>query len=401
MPVYTYKAIDLDAAEVSGELAADTPRQARDELRARGLTIRQVRPRPQRARAGFWQRRRARRHSRRIVAFTRDLSTLLGAGIPLIESIDTLIGPRSGPLKEVLLALREDVASGAGLAEAMERAQPYFDELSVSVTRVGESTGTLEVALERLADFKEHGLQLRGRIATALMYPAMVSLVGLCVMIFLMTYVVPDLLAPLQESGRPLPMVTRLVKGASDFLLDWGLLVLAAGAGLAAALALAVRTRRGRRLWHWALLRIPLVGELAAKETIARLAIVLASLLRSGVLFLQALGIAARTVPNVVFQEALKRCEDAIAAGQEISAPLARTKVFPPMVVQMMTVGQQSGEIEPMLERLATAYERQVETATARLTAVLEPALIILLAVMVGTIAFAIVLPILEASNVL
>ena len=401
MPVYSYRAIDLDASAVAGEVAADTPRQARDLLRGRGLTIQQIQPRPERPGASFWRRRQARRYRARTAGFIRDLSTLLGAGIPLVEAIDTLCRQQAGAFKAVLLSLREDVAAGAGLAEAMERRRPFFDELCVSIARVGESTGTLEEALERLAEFKEHADRLRSRIGTAMLYPAVVAIVGAAVMIFLMTFVVPNLLSTLVESGRPLPAVTMVVKAVSDFLLAYGWAVAAAAAGLAVGVHVALRTSLGRRCWHRLLLHIPMIGELVRKETIARLSIILAALLRSGVVFVEAVGTARRTIPNVVFQDALRQCEQAVGAGQDIAVPLARSGVFPPMVVQMLAVGQQAGEVEKMLDRLAEAYERQVETASQRLTAVLEPAMIVLLALMVGFIAFATILPILEASNVL
>jgi len=401
MPVYTYKAVDVDASTVTGEVAADTPRQARDLLRERGLTIEQIQARRDRRRASFWEKRRARRWRAQTVGFIRDLSTLLGAGIPLVEAMDTLAAQHKGAFRAMLLGLREHVAAGGSLADAMERRQEYFDELCVGIARVGENTGTLETALARLAEFKEHAQRLRSRVGTALLYPAIVSVVGAAVTIFLMTFVVPNLLATLTESGKELPAVTRIVKGASDFLVAYGWTLIPAAAVVVVAMRVLLNTAGGRRLWHRALLRIPLVGELIRKETIARLSIVLAALLRSGVVFTQALGIARRTVRNVVFQEALSRCEQAVGAGADIALPLRRTGVFPPMVVQMLAIGQQAGELERMLERLAAAYQRQVDTATQRLAAVLEPALIVLLAVMVGFIAFATILPILEVSNVL
>ena len=401
MPVYSYKAVDVDASVVAGEVSADTPRQARDALRSRGLTIAQIQARRESAGVGFWQRRAAKRHDARTVEFIRNLSTLLGAGIPLLEALDTLAKRQQGTFGAMVLGLRERIASGSGLAEAMERHSAFFDGLCVAIARVGENTGTLDVALARLADFKEHTRRLRSRVGTAFLYPAIVGIVGVAVMIFLMTFVVPKLLSTLAESGRELPAVTRVVKGASDFLLGYGWVVATGVAVLAVAVKLLVRTPVGLRTWHRLLLQVPLVGELVRKETIARLAVVLAALLRSGVVFLRALEVARGTVRNAVFRDALVRCEQAVGAGQDIAVPLEQTGVFPPMVIKMLAVGQQAGELEQMLDQLAAAYEHQVDTATQRLTAVLEPALIIALALMVGFIAFATILPILEASNVL
>jgi len=401
MAVYSYKAIDADASAVTGEVAADTPRQARDLLRQRGLTVEQIQAREERPMPTFWERRQAGRQAAKTVGFIRDLSTLLTAGIPLLEGLDTLARQHKGAFRAVVLSMREHIAAGGSLADAMARKQAFFDDLCVGITRVGENTGTLDAALGRLADFKEHGQRLRSRVGTALLYPALVAIVGVAVTIFLMTFVVPSLLSTLAESGKELPAITGVVKGVSDFLIGYGWALLAGVVGVAAAVKLLLNTPGGRRRWHQLLLRIPLVGELITKETIARLSVVLAALLRSGVVFVQALEIARRTVRNVVFQEALARCEEAVRAGQDIAVPLERTGVFPPMVVQMLAVGQQTGEVENVLERLARAYEHHVETATQRLTAVLEPALIVILALMVGFVAFATILPILEASNVL
>jgi len=401
MPVFAYRAIDATAAAVTGEVAADTPRQARDRLRALGLTIELIQPRPRREKPGFWQRRRARRRSGEVVGFIRDLATLLAAGIPLLEAVDTLARQHKGPFGAAVLALGEDIAAGSSLAEAMKANGAYFDQLCVSIAAVGENTGTLETALARLAEFKEHARRLRGRVATALIYPGIVATVGVAVTVFLMTFVVPQLLTTLSESGRPLPAVTRWVKAASDFLLGYGWAVCLGAIALAVGAKLLIATPAGRRGWHRLVLRIPLVGELVRKETIARLAVILAALLRSGVVFLQALTVARNTVRNEVFREELGRCERAVTAGRDIAPALQGSAVFPPMMVKMLAVGQQAGELEGMLEQLAVAYEHQVETATQRLTAVLEPALIIALAMLVGFVAFATVLPILEASHVL
>ncbi|MHC4716355.1 MAG: type II secretion system F family protein, partial [Planctomycetota bacterium] len=233
------------------------------------------------------------------------------------------------------------------------------------------------------------------------LYPAIVTLMGTAVTVFLMTFVVPKLLSALSASGRELPAITRAVKAVSDFLLGYGWLVAAAVLAAGIGLRLIVRTRGGRRAWHRLLLRIPLVGELVVKETIARLGVVLAALLRSGVVFVEALEVAEDTTGNVVFRDALGRCREAVAAGKDLAAPLERAGVFPPMVVRMLAVGQQAGELEAMLEKLASSYERQVAVATARLAVVLEPLLIVVLALMVGLIALATILPILEASHVL
>lgn len=401
MAVFAYRALDVDASAVSGTVTADTPRQARDLLRDRGLTITRVDEMRPSARSGLMERRRGRAARRETVAFIRELATLLRAGIPLHAALRTLGRQHGRAFRAAVEQLADQVAQGTSLAEAMDRQRVYFDEMCVSVVRVGESTGSLDVALKRLADFKERALRLQSRVVTALLYPAVVLVVGVAVSVFLMTYVVPNLLSTLVEAGKPLPAVTQGVKTASDFLLAWWPAVLGGIAGLAILLRLVLQTERGHALFDRLALALPVFGDLVRKEITSRLAVVMAALLRSGLPFVEAIRITRRTLHNRVFRRAMEAYEQAVNAGRDVAAPLEATGVFSPMVVQMLAVGQESGELEDMLEQLAEAYDQEVQIATQRLTALLEPALIILLAVLIGAIAFATVLPILEMSDVL
>ena len=401
MAVFEYKAIDLDASGLAGTVVADTPRQARDHLRERGLTVTHLTEcRTDRA-PTLLERRRGRAAGHEITAFVRELATLTAVGIPLHGALETLVAQHHRGLGTVIQDLGDRVASGAALAEAMERHPTYFDALCVSITRVGENTGSLDQALRRLAQFREKAQGLRSHVTTALLYPAVVTTVGLAVMVFLMTYVVPNLLDTLVEAQRELPAITMIVKGASDLLLGgwWALLI-----GLAAlvlAVRMVVRSERGHEMLDRLLLKVPVLGELARKENTSRMAVVLAALLESGLQFVDAVRITRSTLRNRVFRRALERYEEAVQAGRDVAGPLAATAVFPPMVVRMLAVGQESGRLEEMLEELARTYDQEVSVAARRLTALLEPLLIVILAVLVGCIAFATILPILEASNVL
>lgn len=400
MAVYAYEAMDLDASSVSGTVIADTPRQARDILRARGLTVTAVEVLRASSRASDGRPRRLRSQTE-VVVFIRELASLLAVGIPLLDALHTLARQHLHGFKACLQDLADQVAGGAGLAEAMSRRPEYFDEMTVSVVQVGETTGALDATLRQLAAFKEKGHRLRGRVITALVYPAIVLFVGLAVTVFLMTYVVPTLLDTLLEAGRELPAITRGVKAISDFLLAWWWALLTGLAGVALMLKAVLMTDRGQYLAHRSLLGIPVVGTLIRKETTSRVAVVLGALLRSGLQFVDAVQITRRTVRNRVFGRALEDYEAAVAAGRDVAAALEATGVFSPMVVQMLAVGQETGELEAMLAELADSYDLQVDTMVRRLSALLEPVLIVLLAVMVGFVAFATILPILEASHVL
>ena len=400
MAVFEYQAMDPRAAAVTGTVIADTPRQARDDLRDRGLTI--VAMRSTRAREKTAARRPRRLRSQdEVVAFIRRTATLLRAGIPLLSALGALVEQHHGRFKVVIQELADQVASGVGLAEAMKSRPRYFDHLCVSIVQVGENTGSLEDALSRLAGFKEKAHRLQSRVATALVYPAVVLVVGLAVTLFLMTYVVPSLLGTLVQSGRELPAITQVVKSASDFLVGYWWLLLAGAGGFLLALRLALRSVTGRRFLDRVLLKVPVLGDLIRKENTSRIAVVMAALLRSGLQFTDAIRITRNTLRNTVFARAMETYESAVTAGSDVAGPLRASGVFSPMVVQMLAVGQESGELEEMLEQLADAYDREVDTAVQRFTRLLEPMMIVLLAILVGFIALATILPILEASNVL
>jgi type II secretory pathway component PulF len=402
MPVFAYKALDArERGERSGTIAADTPRQARDLLRERGLVVRDLSTATAPAGTAATTRRRVARGVRsQVTEFVRELSTLLGVGVPLLEALETLARQHKGRFHTVILLLRDRVAAGASLAQAMREHPAVFDELAINITEVGEDAGTLDSSLETLADFRERSEQFRGRIATALIYPAIVLTLAVVSSLFLMTFVVPRIIQPLVEQGLELPLPTRVVKGLSDFLIAWWWVLAACGVALFITLGALIRTPNGRLAWHRAVLRIPILGDLVRKQAIVRICVVVGTLLKSGVVFVRAVQIAQRTTSNLVLRQALVECERAINAGGDIGEAIERTGAFPPMVVQVFAVGQQSGRLEEMLDRLAMTYDQQVSTAASRLTAVLEPALIVVLALVVLFIVLATVLPILEAGNV-
>ena len=400
MPVFQYNAIGSDGAAASGTISADTPRQARDALRENGLRIPEVSLAAKAPRAALTLRRGGGRATRtQVVKFIRELATLLQAGIPLLGALHTLARQHNRHFRTVMQQLADKVAAGVSLADAMASQSAYFDEMCVSIVRVGENTGQLEVALKRLAEFKEKAHQLRNRVSTAMIYPAIVGVVGLAVAVFLMTYMVPNLLGTLEATHRELPAITKVVQVISNVLLDWWWLLAIVGAGLFVGVGLVLRTTKGRTGFDWLTLRIPVLGELIRMENTSRMAVVLGSMLHSGLPFVEAVRITRRTLPNAIFRKAMEDYEQAVTAGRDVAGPLEASGVFSPMVVEIVSVGQQSGQMEEMLQHLAESYDQEVATATQRLTAILEPLLIVMLAFIVGFIALATILPILEVSN--
>jgi len=404
MALYSYIASGDNGSRtlpIRGTITADSPRQARDQLRTRGLIIREITPHePGATRKSRIERYLIRRQAGNVTGLLQELLTLLSAGIPLLEALDTITRQHKGRFQRSILMLREHLAAGGSLAEAMALQPGLFDELTVSIVDVGENAGTLDITLGKLVDFRRKSAGLKNRVTSALMYPSIVLAAGLIVSIFLMAYVVPNLLSVLVDSGKELPTATVVVKGISDFLLGWWWALILAGVGAMVGLGAVLRTERGLMLWHRMQLKIPLLGDLIRKQAISRMSMVIATLLKSGLMFVRAVQIARKTVRNKVLSGALEVCEKAVVAGQDISVALESTEAFPPLVIQIFAVGQASGQLDEMLDDLAANYDTQVDMASGRLTTLLEPITTILLAI-VGFIVFATILPILEAGNVL
>ncbi len=398
MAVYSYRAFDATHQLVRGTISGDTAWEARQRLRERGLLVQEISA--HRSRGVGWLRRLGRkRHRVAWAEATRELATLLAVDVPLLEALDTLVLQHSGRFQAILLELRDRVAAGSSLAEAMRVQSDVFDSLSVCMVEVGERGGHLDDVLDRLADFKEKSLELKDRVLSALLYPGIVLSISMLVSLFLMTFVVPLLLENLSKTGRPLPWPTRVLKGASDLLAHHGVTMLILAGILFALLLVFLRSLSGQRWKCRVLLRLPIIGSLVRKQEIARISFVISTLMRSGVVFLEALHLASQTTNNILMRESLAECDRLVGAGRDIGAALASSGFFPQLVVHVFTVGQRSGRLEEMLERLAVGYERQVSSSAGRLAAALEPVLILFLSIFVGFILFATMLPILEAGN--
>lgn len=398
MPVYAYKATDAAMATLRGSVVAETPRQARQELRDRGLLVDEICISDQTPRQSWlpW-----RRYDARLVPLIRELATLLSAAIPLSEAINTVASQQRGAVGRSLAVLHERVSAGCGLADAMREQPAIYDELTVQMVEVGENAGNLDVVLDQLADFRERYVQFKDRVVTALFYPLVVLAMGVGVSIFLMTFVVPMLLNNLLEAGQEIPWPTRVLRYFSQVLVERGWLLVLGGACLLGGGLWLIQTETGKRWWHRLLLYLPVFGSLARKQEVARVALIISTLMESGLVFLQALEIATRAVKNVVLRRQLIELHDGVLAGRDIGEAMQGATDFPPLVVQIFTVGQQTGKLESMLARLSADYERQVASLTMRLATILEPVMIVVLAMFVGFILFATMLPILEAGNVL
>lgn len=381
-------------------MSADSARHARDELRSKGLIVRGMRL------SNAHQGRGRQYFKRRIDAgqwasIARDLSTLLRVGVPLVDALRTLSIQHTGRLSEILLSITDRVTAGSSLAMALQD-EGVFQSLDVILVNVGENSGKLDDVLGYLAEYREKSLAFRNRVVTALAYPSVVFITGLGVMIFLMTFVVPTLMTNLIQAGQQLPWPTRLLNELSYGLVHYWLLILATMAVIAAASVIFLRSERGSRIRDQVLLNLPIIGDIVKKQAISRVALVMTTLLRSDVEFLVALDIASQSTNNLIIRDALESAGKKIQAGEEIaSAFKSQSHVIPYTVIHLFSLGQQSGQLEELLEQLAENYDRQTETASTRFASILEPLLIVVLAIFVGFILFATLLPILEAGNVL
>lgn len=399
MAVFVYQGASDRDTPVRGTITADSPRQARELLRDQGIRVMSVKePSLQGSWWDHWSPK-IRKARQNWALAAQELSLLLTAGIPLVESLQTVSSQHSGYLKTSLQHLEDRVAAGASLAEAMELSSEVFDEATVRIVEVGENAGNLEVALAEIANLKAQLLEFKDKLLTALLYPMFLVVFGVIAMVFLMTWVLPPLLENLSETLPSLPWPTRVAKTLSDFLLAYGWL---AATGLILATGVMVgfaRSPSGKKIVDRWLLRIPYFGGLVLKQNVASAAMIVSLLSRSGVVLPVAIDLAARSTKNSVVQESLKQCVTDLREGQEISSSFLKTNVLPPLAIRFFAVGQESGQLDELLQKLANDYNKQVSTATSRITAMIEPALILVMAVLIGFLLVATILPILEAGN--
>jgi type II secretory pathway component PulF len=402
MSTFLYHGIDSAGRRVKGLISAGNARAARDELRRQGLRIQQIHERAQSTRQSTWfSAFRRRRYHSSLTDLYRELATLLQASVPLLEALDNSLMQLPRGLQPAMTALRDKIAGGSSVAEAMESESWLFDEMTIGMVRVGENAGNLDEIMDQVATFREQSSQLQDRVLSAIIYPAIVLCVSVAVTLFLMTVVVPMLLDNLTELGSKLPLPTQMLKWMSDTLLAHGWWLALAVAGGAAALGTWSRSLQGRRIIDNFCLRIPLLKNLIRKQSLGRSSLVIACLLRSGIELVQALRIAAQSCSHLTFREAYLNVASDLEKGQGLREAMLRQSAFPASIAQVYALGQQSGQLESMLQRLGTDYERQSSILAARVTAIAEPILIVMLSVIVGFIMFATVLPIMEAGNML
>lgn len=418
MPIYEYTALTETGQTKTGILDADTARAARDKLRKDRVHVTSIRVANELAggdaaaptgkglsreiRLPKWMQRGARISTTELSNFTRQFATLLHAGTPLSESLQVLIEQAGGRRFEAVLRdVRERVTGGDTLADAMGNHPTIFNELYVNMVRAGEASGQLDIVLKRVGLFLQRQARLKNKVQAALTYPMIMMVVGTLVVIVLMKWVVPKILALVTAKQQKLPLPTVILKAVSGFFADYWLLVVLAIVGAYIALVSLRQHPKGRRFLDKLKLNLPVMGDLFRKQAISRFAVTLSTLLKSGLPVLDGLKIVKNVVDNTVLAEIIGVIHDRIVEGTDIASPLKRSKMFPAVVGHMIAIGEQSGQLDEILGQLADSYDEEVDVATQRMTAVLEPILIVSIAVIVAFIVLAVILPMLTVSKTL
>lgn len=409
MPVYEYIALDRSGKSLNGIIDADSAVAARQKLRGSGIFPVEVKetvsvsvprglPSGPVSVSGLFKRVKP----GEVSVMTRQLSILLAAGVPLVAALDALISQITNPLLEKNMAqIKESINEGNSLAFSLSQHPRLFSNIYVNMVRAGEASGSLDVVLSRLAEYSEHQEALRGRFKAALAYPVFMSLIGTLVLFFLITFIVPNITQIFAEMHHTLPLPTVALITVSGFFKSFWWVVVLAGAGVIITVKQFIKTSKGHYIWDKIKLRIPVLGRINQKMALARFARTLGTLLQGGAPLLSALEIVRNIVNNILIAEAIDNAAEEIEAGKSLAIPLGRSRWFPPIAVQMISVGEQSGELETMLNKIADTYEKEVESQIMAMTSLLEPLMILVMGLVVGFIVVSVLLPIFEMNQMI
>lgn len=406
MPVYEYRGVDTAGKKMTGVVDAENEKAGRLKLRRSGVFTTDIflegtkkgfsiSGNPTR-KIPFFNRIK----TADLAQMTRQLATLLDAHIPLVDALTALQDQIEHPeLKKSISQIKDKVVEGRRLADAMKAYPKIYNNLYISMVQAGEASGALEAVLVRLADFTEYQAKLQSKITGALTYPIIMALVGLGLMFYLLISVVPKIVGIFEDAEAILPLPTRILIATSNFVHDDWYLLLIFAAIFFYFFRRYARSARGRRKLDEFSLKVPIFGELFRKIAISRFSRTLATLLRSGVQLLSALDIVKNVVNNRVLTEAIESTKLSLKEGESIAGPLKRSGQFPPLVIHMITVGEKTGSLEVMLEKVAHNYDGEVDTTVGTLTTLLEPIMIVVMGSVVTFIVLSILLPILKMSE--
>jgi general secretion pathway protein F len=403
MPAFRYEAVDAGGATRKGVVNADSPRSARSDLRTQGLTPLKVEAISAQVDASGKTRRRGfgeRLSTTELALFTRQLASLLEAGLPLEQAFSALLEQAERPyVRDLIASIRSEVIGGAALSEVLSRHPRDFAEIYRALVASGEQIGQLSRVLTRLADYIERRNALVQKVKLAFTYPAIVTVVAFSIVIFLLTYVVPQIVSVFANTKQKLPVLTVIMLAVSDFVRNYGLIVLVLLIGAWVAWRRALQNIALKTRWHTWLLTAPLYGKFERSLNTSRFASTLAITTGSGVPILRALETSRDTLTNVAMQQLVEEASDAVREGVSLARALSAQKHFPPMLIHMIRAGEITGELPAMLNRAASAQEADLERRTLTIAGLLEPALILAMGVVVLLIVLAVLMPIIEINQ--
>src|SRR6266851_5780309 len=388
MAVFTYSGRGTGGT-MTGEIEAPDRTSAVGELRKRAILVTKIQ---ERAGSKSPSKAGGKVKDKEMAIFTRQFSTMIDAGLPLVQCLNILAEQsESKNLRDVTGRVARSVEQGSTLADSLRRHPRAFDDLFTNMVEVGESGGIRDIVFQRLAAYIEKAAALKRKVKGAMIYPASIIGVAFLVVIFMLTFVIPTFTKMFKDLGADLPLPTQVVVWLSEFVRTYILLIIAAVVGCVFAIRAYYRTEKGQGTIDALLLKVPVMGTLIRKVAVARFTRTLVS---SGVPILEGLRITARTAGNKVVEKAVLQCRAAVTAGKTLAEPLKASGVFPPMVIQMISVGEQTGALDAMLSKIADFYDDEVDVAVSSMTALLEPIMIVVLGVLIGGLVVAMYLPI-------
>lgn len=407
MPVYEYTALDARGKTKTGIIDAESSPAAKQKLRSSKIypvsikeihkTIKKKGSKVDSLLTPFTRVKPA-----EITMMTRQLSTLVGAGFPLVSAIDTLLPQtKSQAFKKTLAKIKDSIVEGNSFAASLSLFPSIFSPLYINMVSAGEASGTLEIVLERLAEIREKQQELNNKIRSALAYPIFMALIGVAVLLFLMGFIVPRISSIFSDMDQVLPMPTQILIHISDFIQLYWWVLFGAIAMLIVGVQSFKKTKKGRYIWDRMVLKMPGFGVLAKKLAVARFSRTLGSLLENGITMLTALEIVKNIVGNIHLSEAIEEAAEEVGKGQGLGVSLEKSDIFPNLTIQMIQVGEQTGELEPMLKKIADVFEGEVESTVLAMTSLLEPVMILVMGVVVGFIVLSICLPIMEMNQLI
>ena len=399
MPTFAYDGVDRKGIKIKGELPARNMALAKVTLRKQGININNIREKRKNPLEGLMKKKVT---TLDITIFTRQLATMMKAGVPLVQSFEIVAEGLDNPsMREVVLGIKSEVEGGNTFAGALKKYPQYFDKLFCSLVESGEQSGALETMLDRVAIYKEKSELLKQKIKKAMKYPITVIIVALIVTIILMVKVVPVFQGLFGSFGAELPAFTQMVVNMSNWTQKyWFVLLLGIGVAITAFMETKKRSKKFRDALDRMALKLPIFGDLVYKSIIARFSRTLSTTFAAGVPLIDALESTAGATNNVVFETAVLKIKEDVATGQQLQFAMRMTNLFPSMAVQMVAIGEESGSLDAMLDKVATHFENEVDNAVDGLTSMMEPLIMAILGVLVGGLVIAMYLPIFQMGSV-